>query len=93
MLLTSPRPDSWTALIPLAVGTVTWQSTALVLGLLTCWSAMDLLIEWQERRTLVALARAAPAGLMVIHEVTPRGRAVRLVWSADSDRRRRHPGT
>ncbi|MEU8797521.1 hypothetical protein [Spirillospora sp. NPDC048819] len=93
MLLTSPKPDTWAALIPLAVGTVTWQSTVLVVGLLTAWSAMDVLAEWQLRRTLVALARTAPAGRIVIHQDTSRGRAFRVVWGVGSDQRRWHSRT
>jgi hypothetical protein len=93
MLLTSPKPDTWAALIPLAVGTVTWQSTALVVGLLTVWSAMGLFAEWQARRTLVALARTAPDGLIVIHQDTSRGRAVWAAWGVGSDQRRRHSRT
>jgi hypothetical protein len=93
MLLTSPKPDTWAALIPLVVGTVTWQSTALVVGLLIAWSAMGLLAEWQARRTLVALVRTAPAGLIMIHQDTLRGRAFRVVWGVGSDQRRRQSRT
>ena len=91
-LLNSPEPDPW-ALIALAVGTVTWQSTAMVMGLLTAWYAVGLLAEWQARRILVALARAAPVGLLTAHQNTSRGHAFLLVWGADSDQRRRQSRT
>ena len=83
MLLTSPEPDP-RAVIALAVGTVTWQSTAMVVGLLTAWSAMGLLAEWQARRTLVAFVRTAPAGLITIHQNSSRG--MPSGWSGEPTR-------
>jgi hypothetical protein len=80
MLLTSPKHDTCATFTALAVGAMTWQSTALMAGLLTVWTAMGLLAEWQVRRTLVALARTAPAGLIMIHRDASRGQAIRLVW-------------
>lgn len=88
MLLTSPKGDRWVALTALAAGTMTWQSSALMVCLLSAWTAMGLLAEWQARRTLVALARAAPVELITIRQNAPRGLALRLVWGADSDQRR-----
>jgi hypothetical protein len=89
MLLTSPKHDKWAALTALAADAMTGQSTALVAGLLTVWTAMDLLADWQARRTLVTLARAAPAGLITIRQSATGGHAVRLVWGSGSDHRRR----
>lgn len=89
MLLTSPKHDTRAVLTALAAGTMTWQSTALMVGLLTAWTAMGLLAEWQARRTLVALARTAPAGLITIRQYASRGQALRLVWGADPDQRGR----
>lgn len=93
MLLTSLRPDTWAVLIAMAVGTVTWQLTALVVGLLAVCSAIGLLAEWQAQRTLVTVARMAPAGLVTLHQNTSMGNAFRLVWRADSDQRRRQTRT
>ncbi len=87
MLLNSSKHDTWTALSVLATGTMAWQSTAMMAGLLTIWTAMSLLAEWQARRTLVTLVRAAPAGLITVHQNTSWGQAFRLVWGADSDQR------
>jgi len=87
-MLTSPKHDTWAALTALAAGAVAWQSTALVAGLLTVWTAMGLLTEWQARRTLVTLVRAAPGGLITIRQDASWGHAFRLVWGSDSDQRR-----
>jgi hypothetical protein len=88
MLLTSPKHNTWAALTALAAGTMTWQSTAMMAGLLTVWTAMGMFTEWQARRTLSALVRAAPAGLITIRQNGSRGRILWLVWGADSGQRR-----
>lgn len=93
MLMTSPKHDTWAALTALAAGALTWQSTALVAGSLTAWTVMGLLAEWQARRTLVALARTAPAGLITIRQNASRGPTLLLVWGADSDQRIRQSRT
>ncbi|GAA3114170.1 hypothetical protein [Streptosporangium carneum] len=93
MTLTSPEHDTWAALTALAAGALTWQSTALMAGLMTARTAMGLLAEWQTRRTLVALARTAPAGLITIRRNASREQTLRLVWGADSDQRRRQSRT
>lgn len=83
-----PQARTWAVLTALAAGTMTGQSTALMAALLTVWTAMGLLAEWQARRTLVTLARTAPAGLITIRQNTSRGQAFWLVWGSDSDQRR-----
>jgi hypothetical protein len=88
MPLTSPRHDTWAVLTALAAGTMTWQSTALMAGLLTVWTVRGLLAEWQARRTLVAVARTAPRELIMIRQNASWGQAFRLVWGADSDQSR-----
>jgi hypothetical protein len=88
MLPTSPKPDPWVALTALAAGTVTWQSTALMAGLLTAWTVMGLLAEWQARRTLVALAGTSPVGLITLRQNTSRGQALWPAWVADSEQYR-----
>jgi hypothetical protein len=93
MLLTSPKHDTWAALTALVAGTMAWQSTALVAGLLTVWTSMGLLAEWQARRTLVSLARTAPAGSITIRQGASWGQAFRLVWGADLDQRPRESRT
>lgn len=93
MLLTSSKPDTWATLIAMAVGAVAWQPTLLVVCLLTAWSAMGLLAEWQVRRTLVALARTAPAELIMIRQTASRGQVFWLVWGAGLDHRRRQSRT
>ena len=80
MLLTSPEHDIWAALTALTAGAMTWQSTALMAGLLMAWSAMGLLTEWQSRRTLVALVHAAPAGLITIRRDSPDGQVLWIAW-------------
>lgn len=85
MLLTSPKHDTWAALTALAAGVLTWQPTVLMAGALTAWTVMRLLAEWQARRTLVALARTAPAGLVTIRRNASREPAVHLVWGADPE--------
>jgi hypothetical protein len=92
-MLTSPKHDTWVALTALAAGAMTRESTALMAGLLTAWTAMGLLTQWQARRTLVALARPAPVGLITIRQNARRGLALRLVWGADSDQRQRQSRT
>ena len=64
------------------------KSATLMVGLLSAWTAMGLLAEWQARSALVAVARVVPVGVITIRHNGPRGRALRLVWAADSDRRR-----
>jgi hypothetical protein len=88
MLLTSPKHEFWAALTALAAGTVAWQSTVLMAGLLTVWNGMDLFAEWRVQRTLVALARTAPVGLVIVGRDASWAQGIRLVWGADSDQRR-----
>jgi hypothetical protein len=85
MLLTSPKNDMWAAVTALTAGAMTWQSTALMAGLLMAWSAMGLFTEWQSRRTLVALVHAAPAGLITIQRDRPDGQVLWLAWGAYPD--------
>jgi hypothetical protein len=93
MLLTSSKHDEWAVLTAVSVGALTWQSTALMAFLLTAWTAMGLITGWQTRRTLVALARTAPAGLITIRENTSSGQTFQLVWGTDSDQCRRQSRT
>lgn len=93
MLLTSPKHDTWAALAALAAGVFATQSTALIAGTLTAWTVMRLLAEWQARRTLLALARTAPAGLITIWRNASREPTVHLVWGTDSDQRSRQSRT
>ncbi|RBQ19424.1 hypothetical protein DP939_16045 [Spongiactinospora rosea] len=93
MLLTSPKHDTWAALAALTAGALTWQPIALVAGLLTVWTAMGLLSEWHARRTVLALVRTAPHGLITIRQNTSGGQTVRLVWRAGSGPRRRQSRT
>ncbi len=79
-------------LAALSPGILTWQSAALMASLLAGWTAMGLLAEWQARRTLTALARAVPAGLIMIRWDAPGTRTVRLAWGVASDRRGQQPG-
>lgn len=92
-MLTSPKHDTWAALTALVAGTMTWQSTALIAGLLVAWTAMGLLAEWHARRTLVALARMAPEELITIRQDGSWGPAFQLAWGADSDTRRQQGRT
>ncbi|WP_436759241.1 hypothetical protein [Streptosporangium sp. V21-05] len=92
-MLTSPQHDTWAALTALAAGALIWQSTVLMAGSLTAWAVMRLLAEWQARRTLVALARTAPAGLITIRRYASREPAVHLAWGADPDQRVRQSRT
>ncbi|MEU9504802.1 hypothetical protein AB0D32_00780 [Micromonospora sp. NPDC048170] len=74
-----------TVLAVLSAGTLTWQSAALMAGLMAVWTAMGLLVEWQARRTLITLAQAVPAGLVTIRWDAPGRQVARLVWGAGSD--------
>ncbi|MET1075989.1 MAG: hypothetical protein ABWY11_25305 [Umezawaea sp.] len=54
-----------------------WQTAAVVAGFLALWSAAWLLAGWQSRRTLVAVVREAPAGVITIR----RDGHVSLEWA------------
>jgi hypothetical protein len=77
----------------LGAGALNWQSAALMAGLLAFWAAMNLLVEWQARRTLIALVRTGRAGPATIHREVPGGQVVHLVLSAEPDQCRQQPRT
>lgn len=66
---------------------MTWQATAWVAaGLLMIRSTVGLFTEWQSRRTLVAVAHAAPAGLITIHRDSSGRQILCLAWVANPGR-------
>ncbi|WNV85682.1 hypothetical protein [Umezawaea sp. Da 62-37] len=73
----SPRTDPWASVAALTAGALPWQTALVVAGLLALWSAAWLLSGWQSRRTLVAVVRESPSGLLTIR----RDGHVSLEWA------------
>jgi hypothetical protein len=63
-----------------ASGVITWRVALAVLAILATGAVLQLLTEWQRRKTFGSLLASAPAGTVVIQRDGPEGETMKVVW-------------
>jgi hypothetical protein len=76
----------WAGVAALTAAVATWHAISVAAGLLIAWSAMGVVAEWQSRRTLLAVLRAAPAGAVTVHRDGQGRQCWSLTWAAGTGR-------
>jgi hypothetical protein len=73
-----PGGSGWAVAAGAATSLVSWQAAGIVLALGVMSGVLDLLKEWQWRRTLAMLVAHAPIGTVVTERTDQDGRSMRV---------------
>ncbi|REF00792.1 hypothetical protein [Thermomonospora umbrina] len=59
-------------------GLISWRAAAMALAILALSGAFRIILEWQRRRTFVALVAGAPQGTVIVQQDRPGEQTMRV---------------
>jgi hypothetical protein len=67
-----------------ACGVISWRAALLALAIVFAGGALQLLTEWQRRKTFLSLLRGAPEGTVIVQQDGSGGQAAMTVTWGNS---------